>query len=169
LPRLGDGTNKIIKMLLDAGYGLEAIKDAISAITTTKYGWKHQKTIDETKTDLVKDEWFTAFEASGGVKISQYYGRQTNGELEGKVFEIKVTIDDAEITQELELTYDVGFWGYTQFGAEFAGWVEDPSYAVNFGAIYGHSIKIEYRITSDPGTNQSFRYGIMYEKLEVVD
>jgi len=129
--------------------------------------WEHQGRLYQALIPPVKDQWYTPLdEDNARVYFINVY--QENDEDAAKNIELKMTIDGVDYgAVSLSQTHDAFYYWYvardtiseTMFGGTAFANVEGGTY------IEGKHVKIEVRITSTLGTNQTLLASVDWAQL----
>lgn len=148
--------------------------------------YKHKAAVDVTQPDPTQDQWYTIADLSGGLKIKVVNAKQQNDEAAAKDLDVRLTIDG----EVFEYEGDGNGSGEEHFF--FLNWGGVPSRQLSYvltrpcyfndsqitvDAATGYlsrvhvplectRFKMELRLGSAPGTNQTMRGVILHEKLE---
>lgn len=122
------------------------------------------------KNPPVQNTWYTAFEEDRP-KVKKISIRQANDEAAAKTLEIKATFQDGNTITGTPSCVNGAYYSLYVVPSYFGYWTTDASVAgrlmpYSFESIEHHSIKLEFRITSALGTNQTMRMLVAWHQYQ---
>lgn len=151
----------------------------------TKYAWKRKAEVTDLHAPPVINTWYTIADLTGGIQGVILYVLQENDETLNKNVEVKITADGIvyAFPAAISMAHGAAYQVYKEYAAPDAAALyaiaqttnvpfmgesnilTDPTPTRVFEA---HELKIEYRLTSAAGTNQTLYAWFIYNRLEAV-
>jgi hypothetical protein len=135
-----------------------------------KYHYEDHDTDVVNETPPIQNQWYTVFDAED-VRLLWCYVLQTNDDIDDKDLEIRWTIDGTEYLCADSFENNVEQWIYRNTPPSTIGTLGLKSDGSEYNAAYytckrGQSFKVEIRIISVVGVNQTLLCHCVRETLE---
>lgn len=136
-----------------------------------KYMWKHNALATLDQDPPVQNTWYTILDTTEDVRLVQIQTKQTNDETVAKNLQVRITMDGETYTSGNESqNNNTTYYWYVEVDGTIT--VTDISSSrltaagPGYSTIHGQSVKVEVRITSVIGTNQTLDGRVFYETWE---
>lgn len=131
-----------------------------------KFYWKKKAVATLSQASPVQNTWYTVLDTTEDALLIMISIYQTNAEAGSKDLQVRLTIDGVTMTGSVSLAHNTTNLVYISWASDGLSFTGSVLLVAYYAPLPGQSVKVEFRCTSAPGTNQVLGGAVQYCALE---